>query len=286
MHKKLVATLAAILMTLGLVQPATAQPGNIVVFGDSYTASPDTFFNASHNSSRGSSGISSGSSIAPDDYPQKAGCLQAPTNWPRQMAWQTGRDVIDWSCTAMTSQSALVRMDRAIQSGELNAGTAVVYLAYGGNDFGPFAWREGAPFLNVPVLRERYARNIQAAVNKIRSVAPHARIAVAGMPEVTNGHGLCLFQVIPQTPLGIPVPGHLAETTIRDMQAYGAHQAGITFVDNYSLTRGHNTCTTNDRERYVTGWVDTTSGNAPMMLHPTDAGHAALARNNAAAMGL
>ncbi|MDR7329230.1 GDSL-type esterase/lipase family protein [Corynebacterium guangdongense] len=290
------AVLATVLLLLALVTtpaPARAgQAGNVVTFGDSYTASPDQLFNHYRNSSTGSAGtVSSGSSgssnplAAPDGYPSRLGCLQAPTNWPRQLAAQTGLPVDDWSCTAETSQSVLSRIDAAIGHGDIHASTRAVILMIGGNDFGPFGMREGADVFNYDAMVARYSDNMRAAAARIRSVAPTAQLVIAGYPQITDGQALCFFNVIPTVPLGVPVPGHAAENALAGMQAAGAAAAGVRFVDNRALTSGHSTCSRNDSRRYVAGIVDTTSPAYPMSLHPTDLGHQALARNNAAAIG-
>ena len=270
------ATVALVFSVLFTPAPATAQSGNVVTFGDSYTASPDQFKN--HAAGTLSSNLP-GSSAA--GYPNRGGCLQSPMNWPRQLASQTGLRVDDWSCTAETSQSVLSRLDAAIGAGDVNAGTRAVIMNIGGNDFGPFALREGAPFLDVPVIAERFTGHMQSAAAKIRAVAPNARIVLAGYPEITNGSGVCVFNVVPGVPMGIPVPGAYGEGVLRDMQRGAAEATGMDFVDNYALTRGHNTCSPNDSQRYVAGIVDTTSPDYTMSMHPTDLGHAALARNNA-----
>jgi lysophospholipase L1-like esterase len=270
------ATVALVLSALFTPVTATAQSGNVVTFGDSYTASPDQFKN---HAAGGLSSNLPGSSTA--GYPSRGGCLQSPMNWPRQLADQTGLRVDDWSCTAETSQSVLSRLDAAIGAGDINSGTRAVIMNIGGNDFGPFAVLEGAPFLNVPVIAERFAGHMDSAAAKIRAAAPNARIVLAGYPEITNGSGVCVFNVVPQVPMGIPVPGAYGEGVLRDMQRNAAEATGMHFVDNYALTRGHNTCSPNDSQRYVAGIIDTTSPDYTMSMHPTDLGHAALARNNA-----
>lgn len=128
--------------------------------------------------------------------------------------------------------------------------------------------------------------HVRAAADKVRAVAPNAQLIVTGMPQITNGTGMCLLNIIPSLPLGIPVPGHAFENTIREMQRTGARQAGMDFVDNYAMTAGHDTCSTDDASRYVAGVIDTTSPEWEFFLHPTVAGSAALAQNNAGALSM
>lgn len=258
---------------------ASAQGGNIVVFGDSYTASPDEQYNFARGTTLSSDNI-------PADYPRTGRCLQDWHNWPRQMQRRTGITVRDWSCTAETSSSMLARIASARKSGHLNAGTRAVFLAIGGNDIGPYGLARGHNPFDQNSLNRTFSANIARAKAAIQASAPNAQIVVAGLPEVTNGTGICLINVVRGNPVGIPVAGEAIEGSIRSMQRYGAYRNGLKFVDNYALTRGHNTCATNDRARYVNGWLDTTSTRSTMPIHPTYAGHSALAANNARAIGL
>lgn len=248
------------------------QPGNIVTFGDSYTSNPDQL--ANFHRVIGSSGL------IPDDHPETAGCLQSPDNWPRQMSRLTGIPVDDYSCTAETSASVLERVDVAIGAGALHPGTRAVYFAVGANDFGPYGLFEGNNLSSRPDMQAQYVENMLTAAGKVRRVAPDAQLIIAGMPQMTNGTGVCLLNVVPGLPLGIPVPGHAFENAIRETQRAGAQAAGMDFVDNYAMTAGHDSCSTDDSTRYVAGLIDTTSPEWEFFLHPTVAGSAALAHNN------
>ncbi|WP_169466571.1 GDSL-type esterase/lipase family protein [Corynebacterium maris] len=280
-------TFAAIvvMLTAALAAPVQAKaqtpapPGNIVTFGDSYTASPDQWLN-------GIAASSVPSSSASEEYPQTGGCLQSPYNWPRQLAAQTGLEVADWSCTADTTAGMLDRIDRAIGAGDISPDTQAVIFAIGGNDFGPAGVLEGAPLSSVPGMVDRYAQNMQEAADKVRAVAPEAHLVISGYPQVTNGTGLCFIQVLPEQPLGVPFPGELVERSLRDMQRHAADATGMSFVDNYELTEGHDTCSPDDALRYVSGILDVTSPAYEMIMHPTGLGHSAIAANNAAALGL
>lgn len=281
------AALATLLVTLAAVLAAPAQAneqepapaGNVVTFGDSYTASPDQWIN----------GIVASpvtSSSAPEEHPANGGCLQSPYNWPRQLAAQTGVAVDDWSCTAETTAGMLDRIDRAIDAGDLNADTQAVIFAIGGNDFGPAAIGEGAPLSSVPEMTTRYTAHMGQAAAKVRAVAPGAQLLVSGYPQVTNGDFLCVIQVVPERPVGIPFPGELLEGSLRDMQSHAAEVNDMVFVDNYELTHGHDTCSPDDALRYVAGILDVTSPAYEMIMHPTGLGHSVIAANNAAALGL
>lgn len=275
------AAVFAVVVVLSLVPRAGAHTANVLVVGDSFTASPNQMANQQWSNSLSSV---DGADLA--NNPRTAGCMQSTSNWPRQMERRTGVPVSDYSCTALTSAGAIERVTVARDTGALNPSTRAVVFAVGGNNFGPYGLAGGYEPLNQPRMNDRFAAEISRAAAIVRSVAPNARMVVAGLPEVTNGHGVCVANVVPGMPVGVPVPGRFAEDAIRQMQRVGAQRNGMAFVDNVALTRGHNTCTPNDKARYVSGIIDTTSPHHEMMLHPTVAGHAALAANNAAALGI
>lgn len=259
------------------VPTASAATGPVVVFGDSYVASPDQFLNFAKDR-EGST------QLVPADYPRGGtGCLQSPDNWPRRLAANTGREVTDLSCNGETSRSVLERIDAAVNDRHLHPGVSAVLLAVGGNDYSNYGYREGARSSDRDAMQDRFSDHLGQAVDAIRSAAPDARVIVTGLPQITDGRTLCLLHTIPGTPLGVPFPGQQLETAIRDMQRAGAQRHGLDFVDNYALTAGHHTCAP-DHERYVAGLVDFTSPPFEMALHPTDLGAEALARNNAAAL--
>lgn len=271
---------AVAVLAAGSSAPAQAQEhsGNVVTFGDSYTSSPDEWLN-------GMLASPIPTPPPPADYPRTAGCLQSPYNWPRQLAAKTGLDVDDWSCTAQNTAGMLDRMDHAIDAGVITPSTRAVIFSVGGNDFTPAMQNQGPLVSSTGTLQGQHAEQMRQAAAKVRSVAPDAQLVVSGYPQVTNGYAMCFVHLIPNLPLGVPLPGAYAEETIRDMQRQGAEAAGMGFVDNYALTAGHDTCSRDDDQRYVSGVVDFTSPAYEMGVHPTSVGHAAIAANNARALG-
>lgn len=270
-HKVAAVTAALALAVSSFATPAQSQPGaagNVVTFGDSFVANPDQFKNFTRKIP-----ISSVQHYA-WDYPSKAGCLQAPNNWPRLLAQKTGRRVSDWSCSGGTSASLLNRIDRAIQSGDLNRGTTTVLISTGINDFAPLGALTGAP-TDFRRIQDGYVHNLRIAAGKIRRVAPHARIIMPGMLSITEPYGmqrLCLVNVIPDFPGGIPL-GHLQamELGARDAQRRASHAIGATFIDIKHESRHNHTCAPDDR-RWVAGLIDTTTENYNMAYHPSYAG--------------
>lgn len=264
LRTRLAAAVVASAALAGLVAPtATAAPaGNIVTFGDSFSANPDQW----RNLVKDIPGINL-------DYPSKEGCLQAPDSWPHKVAAK-GFSVADWSCAGQTSRTMLGRLDRAVATGDLHEGTRAVVLPSGMNNFAGLGALDGVNVIDPNAVRRAYLADITEAAAKVRSVAPDAKIVIPGSlaaadPDTTM---YCAVNVIPNAPMGLPVPLlRDAERMNANNQATAAKAVGATFVDIRSGSRNHNTCAP-DQSRYVAGIIDTTTPNYNMSFHPSEAG--------------
>ena len=254
------------LLSVAVGAPANAAPnGNIVTLGDSYTANPDQVLSTVRDLP-----------IPPvTNYPKTGGCLQAPNNWPRKLGAKIGAKVADWSCTAQTSQNMLSRLSSAIAVGDLHSGTHAVVIAVGINDYGPFGVNQGFQPWDRGKMRADYVRNLSAAAKKIRANAPNAKIVVSGMLAVSHPSApnmFCPVNVIPNAPGGFPLPALQAvEADNEANQRAAARTIGATFVPLRLPSAPHSTCAP-DRQRFVSGAIDTTTPNYTMSLHPSNAG--------------
>lgn len=272
--KKAITCSALVITGLGLGSAATASAApaaNTIVFGDSYYSNPDQLRNQLR-------GVPVVGDWARSNYPQTDGCLQSSDNFAGVLRTK-GRSVSDWSCAGETSTSMVNKIQRAINAGALNSGTRNVVIGVGVNDYGPFGAKMGFNILDPAQMTNLHISNIKAAVAKIRSVAPNANIVSSGMLEVSANGFVCGLNVIPTVPLGVPTPYNVLEEYNRTNQIAAAKASGIRFVDNLNLTRGHNTCSKNDSQRYVSGIADTTSPACHFAIHPTIVGTRALVNN-------
>lgn len=272
--RRVVAIAAAVVVagTTLVAQPAPSEAapnGNIVTLGDSFSANPDQLRNARRAFDPG----------VFRDYPSTAGCLQAPDNWPRQLGERTGAPIADWSCTAQTSRTALGRLEGAIQSGDLHPGTRAVVVAVGMNNFGGFGVLDGVNILEPVAVRGAYLHDMHVMVDRIRSVAPGARIVFSGQLQVTEpvSATYCSVNVVPNMPAGFPVPLlRDVENWNRGNQVDAARETGVEFVDIKDGSALHNSCAP-DLDRWVAGVIDTTTPNCNMAFHPSRAGSAFMA---------
>ncbi|WP_156892686.1 GDSL-type esterase/lipase family protein [Corynebacterium sputi] len=265
----------ALAVTIG-TSVASAEPSaELVTFGDSFTANPDTVLNALNNSGLPIPELEGTVPVETTD-----GCAQAMNNWPRQLGEQQGLSVADYSCTAGTSTGAVQKLQTAIADGKVGPGTKHIVAMIGGNDFGGF----GALDTMTPPTKEnvnaQFMDNMDAFVAEARRVAPDVQITLAGYPEVLDQNRLCLIQLDGNAPVGFEVPGNLGvqyQDWMAEQMGWAADKHDLVFVDNYNMTRGHSTCAPAE-QRYVTGIIDNeTDWN--MQLHPTAEGSRVVAEN-------
>lgn len=270
-RKRIVGTSAAVVSATALVAgglaitadttpTAEANPGELAVFGDSYSSNPDFWVTY---------GLADGT-----NYPRTGGCVQAPNNWPRKVAEQTGRVLRDWSCNGNTTGDVLKRIEDARAAGDLNGATGTVAVAVGMNNYGPWGYvHDNRNFLDPGVVRSTYISDMHQIADRIHAYAPNANIVMPGMLSISRDNLVCPVNVIPEFPLGLPLPVLTSvENWLADTQRDAAAEIGATFVDIKGTSAGHSTCDTPDTERFVAGVVDTTTPNYNFLIHPSDKG--------------
>ena len=274
MSRRFSRSLAAAVMSaaclFGVLAPATADAapnGNVVTFGDSYTSNPDEKRNALKKSQ-----IPQIQEFVWGNYPSNGGCLQAPDNWPRQMARMKNVPVDDYSCTAQTSATVNDSIDRAIRDGAIHRGTRAVVIAVGINEYGPYGISQGQNPFDQPRVQQTYVNNMKRAVGKVRRAAPNAKVIIPGMlsvSEPTGWQAVCVLNVIPNAPFGFPLPPlQQLELWTRDNQRAAAHATGSTFVEIKDASRHNHTCSP-DAQRFVGAGIDTTVKGHHMGFHPS-----------------
>ncbi|HEX7718154.1 MAG TPA: SGNH/GDSL hydrolase family protein [Marmoricola sp.] len=126
------------------------------------------------------------------------------------------------------------------------------------------------PLTTVEAQMKVAADHVQAAVEKVRELAPRARIVVVGYPRLVPDSGSC--------PDRLPVPDAQVER-MRVGMAYldqswaaAADAAGATYVDMYSASEGHDICSA---DPWVAGYKGVPGKAQPM--HPLASYHQAVA---------
>ncbi|WP_192795851.1 GDSL-type esterase/lipase family protein [Corynebacterium sp. 11A] len=267
------AAAAAMGISAALPAPSHAAPGNVVVVGDSMPANPSIEdFVASKLPEQARV-------ITPNAHLNQVGC-GSDGLFSGTYARVSNKPVDDFTCPGASFMSGGMRVDFAIDTaarrGKLNNGTSEVVIFAGGNDTYSRMSSQSLP----DIERDLYGA-IRHSIAKAKRFAPNARVKVVGMPHVANAEGgVCLINVIPNVPLGIPARAvNDVERHLQWAQVNASRDGGATFVDTKPISDGHEMCS---NDRWITGIVDTTARSPhKLMFHMTDAGLNAVASHTA-----
>jgi lysophospholipase L1-like esterase len=219
-----------------------AAPVGYVAMGDSYAAGP----------------------LIPDQSLSPLGCLRSDHNYAHLAASALGLALTDVSCSGATTDDITAAQSTSIgtnppQDTVLGPGTGVVTLQMGGNDIGftsiiegcATVWPFGSPCKNkydpggndqLLARINATAPKIAAAIRTIKALATHATVFVVGYGDILPGSGIGCWPVMPFAFADI---SYLNGTEL-ELNAMLAHQAaanGAVYVDTYTPSEGHNSCT-------------------------------------------
>lgn len=251
-------------------------PLRYVALGDSFTAAP---------------GVA--------DTDRSDSCLRSTRNYPALVAERLAEHhtvtLVDRSCTGAETtdlQDGQVFGSDTLppQLDALTAGTDLVTLSVGGNDFGVFlrllqgcltvrqedagrspcraaAEQQGNRLAG---LLPQIQRRLVAAVRAIERRAPGAEVLVVGYPQLAPAVGGCP-QLLPLARGDVGF-AHEVNRALTDTLARAAERTGTTYVDVWSASAGHDICA---EEPWTNGLQARSGGAIP--FHPLPAGQAAVA---------
>jgi lysophospholipase L1-like esterase len=175
-------------------------------------------------------------------------------------------DLVDASCggastTSITGrQLTVLRQHVPPQIDRLGPDTDLVTLSIGGNDFGLYsvvsticvAIAEQSPTgrpcseanrkageLAVEPKLEQLSGRIAKVLAEIEERAPEAEIIVVGYPAFAPAKDPCAL--LPLAEGDVPL-AHRINLGLNDALATAADEAGVTYLDVYEATRGHDMC--------------------------------------------
>jgi hypothetical protein len=177
------------------------------------------------------------------------------------------------------------------QLDSLAAGDGLVMITLGGDDLGflnvlytcmRLSWSDplGSPCRRhytsggtdqLAALVTAEAPKMAAVLTEIRARAPRARVLLVGYPDLFPAHGGC-WPVVPITNGDISYLRGI-ELKLNALLAADAAAAGVTFVDTYAPTVGHDFCASGNT-RDIEGLVP---GSLAAPFHPNARGQAAIA---------
>jgi lysophospholipase L1-like esterase len=262
-----------------------APSGTFVALGDSYAA---------------------GNLIPASPAGSPAGCLRSTHNYSGdvQAALQAGH-YVDVACTDATTAEMTRPQDTVAgtnrpQFDALSPRDSLVTITIGGNDIGFKSILATCVALSVtspsghPCERhftaggtDRLAARVAAAGPKVAAVlrgihrrAPRARVLLVGYPDILPNSGTGCFPDVPLAHGDVPYL-RATEVALNRTLARAAAASGVTFVDTYQATIGHDVC-----QRPGVRWVEGLVPASPAFpFHPNRLGQQAMARQVLAALG-
>ncbi|MCW2768417.1 MAG: Lipase 2 precursor [Nocardioides sp.] len=226
------------------------------------------------------------------------GCLRSKYNYPALVAAAlVGTRLDDRSCAGADTTS-LVGVQNTVkgvvpaQFDALTADTSLVTLGIGGNDFGIYGTLigtcpglrqrdpTGAPCQEQLTaggedrLRTEVARlgpRLAATIAGIRDRSPNAVIVVVGYPSAIAPGGSCP-ELLPLADGDYAYAASI-NAALADVQKRAAAKAGVTYVDSFAASLGHDICSD---QPWVNGQV--TSAGTALAFHPLIAEQRAIAQ--------
>ena len=246
-------------------------------FGDSVAANPTALDVAVYKTKKNVPNL---------EWPtiRNGSCAQDPNNFAVQAAKRTGLRLEDYSCPGATAyvephgndaiphDTVRQQVERAIADRKLDANTRLVTISAGVND--TYQPNNLPSMTTQPQRMARYDAAMTGAINRVKSVAPNAKVILLGIPDETDGHNhTCGSNLLGVTSHWyFPLVAYYQDE-VREQQRLAALHTGSEFLDmvaEISVQSGKNGCS-NDPGRYGASIFD----DSPHKLagHLTDAGH-------------
>jgi lysophospholipase L1-like esterase len=252
--------------------------GSYVALGDSYTSAP----------------------LVTDEAINPSGCMRSDEDYPELVARALRpRSFTNMSCFGASTydishpQQASDRANPP-QISALSPADTLVTVQVGGDDIGfshivatcgvlslTQLWK-GAPCMEhytaggTDTLAQAIARTapkIVAMLTQIRQRSPGARILLIGYPDILPVSGNGCWPLVPIARDDVPYL-RTVETGLNAMLAASARKVGVSYVDTYQGSIGHDACQSSD-DKWVEGMIPTSRA---MPMHPNAAGEQAMAR--------
>ncbi|GAB3577993.1 SGNH/GDSL hydrolase family protein [Calidifontibacter terrae] len=265
---------------IGTAPTASASQLNYVAMGDSYSAG---------------SGILPLSSYTPI-------CTQTSKNAAHDIAAAKGYALTDVTCGGAQTKDFAGNQFGIVapQYNALSANTNLVTLTIGGNDgnvfvnnvltcgsLGILTLGIGKPCTNhfgtsqFDLINNQTYPAIVKTLQGIKARAPHARIAIAGYPQLLPQDGSSCYLSMPIAKGDVPYLNTL-EKTLNSAVSRAAAATGATYVDMWAPSQGHDSCKSSSVR-----WVEPALwGSNFVPVHPNAAGEAAYANRYIATLGL
>lgn len=221
------------------------------------------------------------------------GCFRSDHNYPSLVAEALHARLSDHTCSGAVTASFDTSQypDVPPQRDGLGQDTSLVTVGLGGNDGGVFrSLIEECPRLRADdpsgsPCRDHFAATgtdalladlartrtaLTSVLRQVRSLAPHATVLAIGYPQIIDAAHVCARLPLARGDYAYAEQVNRALTeTVRQAAA----AAGVTYVDVWSISRGHDICSS---DPWINGAAEA-PGRAPR-YHPFAAEHVAVAK--------
>jgi hypothetical protein len=219
------------------------------------------------------------------------GCARSDHNYPSLVAKALAvKSFVDVSCSGATTRD-LTGVQRPFgdsrvppQLRSVTPDTTLVTLGIGGNDFDLFSTLvrtctqlrssdpQGSPCSrrfattgpDLHTTLDRISRRVAAGLRAIQAKAPEAEVVLVGYLRLVPDSGTC--RKLPLATGDYP-QGRRISTGLNAALERAARRTGVTFVDMYAVSRGHDICS---QDPWVNGAV--TDRQKALAYHPFAAG--------------
>ena len=216
-----------------------------------------------------------------------AGCQRSSSNYPSLLAEAQDLDLVDVSCTgadtsdlidpqqladdatappqldALADDTDLVTISIGANDGAIATAVLVVCSQLGADDPDGTPCQDAEQDLpsTVSELIDAMGEHLDLAYAAVQERAPDAEVLVVGYPQVVPAQGTCRDR-LPIAEADYPWARDLNEQLDRTIRER-AEAAGLTFVDVWAASEGHDICSDDP-------WVNgqTTDPDAALAFHP------------------
>lgn len=243
--------------------------------------------------------VALGSSFAagpkiPDAVPDQS-CGRSTGNYAHLVAADLGLDLTDVSCIGATIDNIATTPQpmNPLQLAAVTPDTAIITITIGGNDVSystslnacGLAGMNGtscletragaaAPDVDSADIDNRLAQEadkLVAMLNQLKQAAPAAHVYLIAYPQILPDPAVVCP---PDVPMQVADATFLAKVGMKLQTAFAlaAATAGVTFVDLYTVSHGHDACAPADQR-----WVEGQANASVAAYHPNAAGMSAAA---------
>lgn len=179
-------------------------------------------------------------------------CDVGTDNFPNRVGHDANLEVHNYACSGAPGvvtnpHNFQAQVDQAQRDNNLNAGTRLVSILFGMND----SYQEPETKKLPEIRHQEFVDGMSAQIERVRRLAPNARITLVGYPDLTDGqNNLCPVNAFGYA-THVYVPGlAYIQDSVRNAQRDVANRTNVPFLDiaaEINVQNNNNSCTNGNR---------------------------------------